>query len=64
MIVHSREEWKRELTKGEFMKELGVLGVLGKERPITPNELMNEFTCAFYHDGDSFRWLELRQTAE
>lgn len=58
IIVRSRDEWKKELARLGFLKELGQIGVVGKEKCLAqPHEVLNQWTLAFFVDGSGQRQL-------
>lgn len=51
VIVHTRDEWKKELSGRDLMKALGKAKMIGKEGCFfQPHELMNQCTMVLFHD--------------
>ncbi len=63
MTVSTREEWKKALGRLGFLKALGQVGLVGKEEGrISPFDVMNEWTLAFFTDDEGQRHvLELKE---
>ena len=54
-IVHSRNEWKREVSSRGFLKELGRVGVVNKSGNAKPHEVLDQWTLAFFYDDEDQR---------
>lgn len=62
VIVHTRDEWKKQLSSRDLMKALGKAKMIGKEGCFfQPHELMNQCTMVLFHDQrGEFHILELK----